>query len=479
MLVSLAFASNALFNFLVGVLVARFLGPAEYGLFAIAWASAVVINTAGYDWIRLSATRFYSQRSRLSEPQVRATLDACFAGVTSVIAGVTSVIALAVLVGAFMPLELTLSPTLLALAALTGAAGGLFDYATALARGRFLDRIYLRVVFTKNALGLLLSAGGAYAFSSAKIALAGICLSVGGALATSWRAMRDPGAGPRAAKADLARRYFAYGAPFIAASVLLQLMPLGNRLWISWHFGLEEAGQFSLANDLGIRIFAAVASAMDVFLFQLAVRADAVGGADAARGRLAENLTLMLAVLAPMGVGFCLCLPSLEAVLAPPAYRGPFQAYLLALAPGLIAFVALMYGVAPVFQIAKRTRPMIAAALAGCAIDALLLFALQGAGNGLALAGAQSAGLTASLLVAIGFAAAAGTQWPSLRDLLAIAVSTLAMALGVWSLRALPPGLPALIIQSAVGAGIYGGLAFALDAANLRRRAASLGFSNH
>ena len=48
MIVGLAFVSNALFNFLVALLVAKFLGPAEYGLFAIAWAGAVLVNTAGF-----------------------------------------------------------------------------------------------------------------------------------------------------------------------------------------------------------------------------------------------------------------------------------------------------------------------------------------------------------------------------------------------------------------------------------------------
>ena len=58
MIVGIAFAANALANFLVGLLVAKFLGPTEYGRFAIAFAASVMINSAGFDWIRLSAIRF-------------------------------------------------------------------------------------------------------------------------------------------------------------------------------------------------------------------------------------------------------------------------------------------------------------------------------------------------------------------------------------------------------------------------------------
>ena len=72
-----------LFNFLVGLLVAKFLGPAEFGRFAIALATAIIINTGSLDWIRLSAVRFYSARTRAGDPRVRATLDACFTAVST------------------------------------------------------------------------------------------------------------------------------------------------------------------------------------------------------------------------------------------------------------------------------------------------------------------------------------------------------------------------------------------------------------
>ena len=62
MKLALTFALNTLFNFAVGLLVAKFLGPAEYGRFALAGAVAVFINTALFDWLRLAATRFYSER---------------------------------------------------------------------------------------------------------------------------------------------------------------------------------------------------------------------------------------------------------------------------------------------------------------------------------------------------------------------------------------------------------------------------------
>ncbi len=46
---------------------------------ALALAIGQVIQTLVFDWLRLAATRFYSERARVENPELRATLDAAFA----------------------------------------------------------------------------------------------------------------------------------------------------------------------------------------------------------------------------------------------------------------------------------------------------------------------------------------------------------------------------------------------------------------
>ena len=55
MRVVFAFFVNTLFNFAIGLLVAKFLGPEQFGQFALALAVGMVIQTAAFDWIRLTA----------------------------------------------------------------------------------------------------------------------------------------------------------------------------------------------------------------------------------------------------------------------------------------------------------------------------------------------------------------------------------------------------------------------------------------
>ena len=231
MVVGLAFALNAVFNFLVGLLVAKFLGPAEFGRFAMASATSVIVNAGAFDWIRLSAVRFYSARTRDERPEVRATLDVCFGALTTVVSFAAVAMSLS-------GLALPLSPGLLFMAVAFAVASGFYDYRTSLARARFHDSAYSRTIIVKNVLYLVLTVGGAWWFGSAQIALAGICLSVAVALASSWRALKDSAASPNKAQSALAGQFMRYGLPLVTASILLQLIPFANRVIVSELYGI-------------------------------------------------------------------------------------------------------------------------------------------------------------------------------------------------------------------------------------------------
>ncbi len=463
MIVGIAFAANALVNFLVGLLVAKFLGPTEYGRFAICFAAAAIVNSAGFDWIRLSAIRFYSERARLERPEVRATLDDCVA----VLAFLISLIVLAI---AFSGVKLPLSTGLIAMAAATGVASGLYDYSTALARARFLDRTYIAIIVAKNLLGLLLTVGGAWLFQSAALALAGVTLSVAGALVGAGRPLIDRGAGHGVGRWSLAKSFMAYGLPFVTSGILFQAMPLANRALVGGLFGFGEAGQFSLANDLGLRVLAAIASALDVLLFQLAVRADETHGPARARAQLAENMTTVLAIILPTAIGLWLVLPSFEALIVPEAFRGPFARYLTAMLPGLAAYVTLQYTISPIFQIAKRPTPMIIVGLAACAANALFILLFPHGADGFSLALAQSGAQIVGLATGIAFAATTRPHWPRRRDFGAVALAAGVMALIVLPLRARALGALTMAMQVGVGVASYAALAYLLDVAKARAR---------
>ena len=467
MKLAITFALNTLFNFAIGLMVAKFLGPEEYGRFALALAVAIFLNTALFDWIRLAATRFYSDRVRLERPDIRATLDVTFASLTLVL-GAGALLLL------FSGIEVQLTSSLLALAVAAGVANGLFDYHTALVRARFLDPIYSRLILVKNVLALAFTAGGAWYFGSAKAALIGICLCVAGALLTAREALHDHNARPVLASRPLALSHMRYGLPIVIAGVLYQAIPLANRSLITGIFGFAETGQYSLAYDMGIRLVAAIGSTLDVLLFQIAVRTDEMHGLDAARQQVARNFNLVLAIVLPACAGFWLVMPSLEALIVPEAYRGPFGHFLSLLLPGLFFYAMAVYGLNPLFQIAKRTGPMIAAAVLACGANVLLILLLPRGADASQFAIAHSAALAVGCCALGVFALFGKPVLPAARDIVVTLIATLAMAALLLSLRGLTPGVLTLLLQMAAGGLVYGAIAFAFDLAGLRARVMAL-----
>ena len=459
MKVALAFAVNALFNFVIGLLVAKFLGPEGFGRFALALAVAVVIQIACFDWIRLAATRFGSTRSGQIQADARATLGASFAAITLVVA----VLGLGAL---FFGLDLSLSSELLGLALLTAVVNGYFDYQQALVRARFEDGLYARLLLTKCLLAVVLMVGGAWLTGSAVVALAGGCAAMALALASVHRSLRTGGARRDPARSGLALDYLRYAKPVVAANLLYLALALLNRSLVAERHGFADAGQFSLAFDLGQRVTQSLGIMLDVVLFQLAVRADVQHGGEIARAQVARNMGLGFALLVPACVGLWLVLPSLEQIVVPMEFRGHFERYFTLLLPGFLCFGLSAYAIAPIFQIARRTGPLIAAALAACAGDLVLLALLPPVTESIILAqtGAMACGLLALFL----FALAAPARWPGVREILVPLVGAGLMAAALAPLRGWQPGLATLLLQLLAGLVIYGAVLLAFDAMGLR-----------
>ncbi|MCI4677546.1 lipopolysaccharide biosynthesis protein [Rhodoblastus acidophilus] len=461
MSVVLTFLVNTIFNLIVGLIVARFLGPEEYGKFALAVAVMTFGQTLAFEWIRQSAVRFYSERTRREAPKIRATLDAAFSWGAVLFAPVA-------LAFAFLGPQFALPRDLFALASAASIANGLFDYQTALVRARFDDRLYIRVIVTKNLLAMVVTTGAAWATGSAKAALVGGMTSLLGSLLIWRSALGDRGVRLKRSDPQLARHYAGYAAPIVAAVVLYQLIPLANRDLAAQLFGFAETGRFALAYDLGQRAVMAIGSALDVLLFQIAVRAHDIHGVETAKGQVARNIAIVFAVLAPACVGIWIVLPSIEVLIVPQAFRGPFAHFLGLMLPGLFSIGMAQFAINAIFQIARKTLPMIAAALAACIADPLFILVLPRGSDASSLALAQSLAFAVGLVVLIGFAQANAPQWPRVRDLALTLVACAGMAALAGPMRSLRPGLLLMLTQMFFAGSFYVLIVASFDVAGLR-----------
>ncbi|KST60169.1 teichoic acid transporter [Methylobacterium sp. GXS13] len=468
MAVIAAFVINAGLNFVLGLLIAQLLGPADFGRFALATTGAIVLNTVLFEWLRLSATRFYSGRVRVDEPWIRHGLDRAYLRIGLLL------LCAAALCGAFgfgggaAGREAVLCGTGLAALGI-----GVFDYHAALARARFDGKLYLGLVAVKNVLAFVLMAAAAWWLPQPAWVLAAAGLSQLAAVVLLRHPLRDPEHPFERPRLTATWGVFArYGLPLIAANTAYQCLAFVNRGAIAGHAGFAEAGYFALAADVTSRSLMTLGTALDLLLFQFAVQAEEQHGRAAAEAQVAENAGTVFALLAPCAVGFWAVLPALQGLVVPEAYRGPFERYSVALMPGLFCLAMMFYALNPVFQIRRRTFPVIAAALVGLAVNGAGLLLLPELMGGMGVALAQTLGLAAAALW-LGWRALTGPE----RILLPwgqIGAATLAcgtMGLALAPFRHLPPAA-ALAVLVPAGAALYGALVWIFDIAGLRRHVA-------
>lgn len=461
MTVLLPFIVNAGLNFVLGLLVALFLGPAAFGLYAIGAAVVVLVNTALLDWLKLSVVRFYSVQSRERDPGIRATLDLLFAGVSL---SLCALLAAALLAG----IDTGLPMTLLAVAVAAGVGAGWFDYHGAIARSRFLDAAYARLVFVRSLAALTLMAGAAWLLRDPVIVLLGGLASTVVSVLAVRRRLADAGSGFATARADLARSFVRYGLPLVAGNAVYSLIPLLNRALLADRYGLGEAGYFALASDIGLRLFATMASMLEILLLREVIRLDETRGRLAAQKRIARNMVTVLAVALPAVLGFWLVLPAFEGVFVPVSFRGHFGAYMTLLLPGFAAITLFHAAVYPAFLLERRTLVATVAALAGLAVNLAIVFWLPGAAAPATIAIAQSAAFVTALAVTGAVALRALPSWPPLRDAGCVVLAAALMALVLWPLQSRSPALAELLLQIGLGGLVYAAVILACDVGRWR-----------
>lgn len=357
-MMSAAFLVSALIQFALGLIMAAMLGPVEFGLYALAFAASVIGQTLIFEWVRLSITRYQG-----SGASVSARLG-------------TILLVLIALTLAMAAAFFLLAGEKRVLLALTVAATALWGFAEcrgAILRARFAEKSYAGLLSLRALASLILMPLAAWFWPRAEFVLGAQILAIFAALVLHRLAFAETRDATGAGAMPSLPGLVGYAMPIVATNIAYLLLFFGLRLFVATRSGLGEAGSFSLALDLGLKLVMTIGSALDLYLFQLAVRDDREKGNDAGRERLALNIGIVLGVLAPALVGLWLVLPSLETLVITAEYRATFAPYLLLLLPGLFLFGMVQYAIHPVHQLAGRTLPLVMASAAAAAVAFTLL----------------------------------------------------------------------------------------------------------
>jgi len=471
MLLAATFAINSALNFVLGLLIARLLGPEQFGLYALGAALMVLVYAVAIDWLKLSTMRFYSLTKRASDPTIRATLDA--------MAALSALALIGILITAIVAGVDLMIPTAIASAAVAaGVLGGLFDYQQAVARAREEDAVYARMVIIKNAMAFLLMVGGAWWLKDPALVLAGSALSSMAALISVRRALADAPLALKGIDRNHVRIFATYAFPLVATNVLMLTIPLLNRSYMASAFGLAEAGYFALASDIGVKLLATLGTTLEVMLLPLAVKALDLEGIDAAHQQIAKNLTVIIALILPVAAGLLLALPSIEVLVVPEAFHNHVSTYMWILMPAFVALPIMQVGFNPVYLISRKTLMSTMSAVIAVAVNAVLiglLFFGFGVSLGpMAVAAAMSAAFVSSAVVVGAGAMSHHIARPLLRDLAWIAAGLALMVAALWPWHEMSPNVLTLMAQGLAGLAIYGGVMLAGDVACCRRHLMAL-----
>lgn len=455
MLMSAAFLVSALIQFALGLVMAAMLGPAEFGLYALAFAASVIGQTLIFEWVRLSITRYQGSGASVSARLGRILLV---------------LIALTLALAAAFFLLAGEKRVLLALTVAASALWGFAECRGATLRARFAEKSYASLLSLRAIALILLMPLAAWFRPQAEFVLGAQMLAVLAALVLHRLAFTEARDATGAGTVPPLSGLFGYAMPIVATNLAYLLLLFGLRLFIATRLGLGEAGSFSLALDLGLKLVMTIGSALDLYLFQLAVRDDREKGAAAGRERLALNFGIVLAVLAPTLLGLWLVLPSLEMLVITPDYRPTFARYMLLLLPGLFLVGVVQYAIHPVHQLAGRTLPLVAAsgaaaiaAFASLAVSGILPVAIPHL-TGLALLAGM---LIAALMLWRAIATPPPIGWRVFLPRLAVALlGMVGVALPVRF--KLEPGLVSLILIAISGGVTYLAIGWLTNLAGIR-----------
>jgi O-antigen/teichoic acid export membrane protein len=443
-----------LFGLLLASLLTHFLSPAEYGIYGLAAAIAQFVFLAGFGWLGLAVTRFFTanpEADRLIRP----------AGFVLFFLG-----AVALAIGAALTLVDHFSGY--GVLIIGAVAGGIllayFDLNLSYLSAAFEFRRSLWLNVTRAALGFLCAIAVAIAGGGGLEVFLGSCAGI--LLATPFFRRARP---PRGAKVDpaLVLKLVQFGFPLAASMALLAVAGWADRLVLEGVAGAAAVGYYSATTVLVQNTVQTLGSAVGSVALPLVVRAHERGGETASRAQFTQNLVILLGCLVPAGLGLAAIAPNLAEVLIGPEFRQQ----VVMLTP-IVAATAIVNGVRGnfidhFFHVSRQTGQFFWIALGAVVVNLASLALLVPTHGAI---GAAAAGLITATTAFCHAAWAARRSYRialPIREIAKLAIAAVAMIAVLETIMA-HRGPAALLVQVLGGAAVFAVAAFCLNFGNLR-----------
>jgi O-antigen/teichoic acid export membrane protein len=454
-----ALALSSGLNFLAVLVWSNTLTPAEFGSYSLVSATALLINAAAFEWLRLTTARMTADPT--APNGVHPLRANAMAALVLALLGIFA----AVIVGLWL-FRTPMARLSFAWWPLVGAfavSEMLLLNINTLSRFRFLPWQFFRSIVARGVLSIVIgvilvkgfqlgATGAVLGIVVAQLATALVSI----VLDSFWRTVH-----PFAAKIDDLAAIWRFGGPLIIGCALNYGVGVADRYVIGFLAGNAEVGLYAAPWDLVQKIVVFVMLAINLTVFPSIVREYEKNGADAARASVEQNFLLQAGLGLPAVVGFAVLAPGLSHMLL----GAPFRSQAIILLP-FIAVSALFRSLTTfhlnmAFQLTKRTKLMMVQPIASLAVIlgagpwALQHFGLVGMAA--VTMAAQCGGFLLSLVLAQRVFRFSLLD----RNLLCVLAAALAMGGALWKFRDLTHPVATLGLVAAGGA-IYGGVLLAL-----------------
>lgn len=451
-------------SLLVQLLVPRFLVPAEYSKFAVAWSFGQFFVVLCYEWIRISVLRFSDGADREIAGRRRAVLKWLYLTISGCLLACGVV---AILLGQAFPFLCTIGVTVV-----YTACRGLLDGAQAYARARFMHERFAFTWMLNSIVALILTGFLAWLTGSGLLALLGMAMSF--LLSLTLHLNRNTWNRRSSARYEYTqfRFLFRYGALVALTACLSAALPPTVRWLAVTGVGSEGSAGLLLALDISQKVVGALGMSLNLVLIQDSIRSAEHDPEHVLAQKVRAQTALCAAVIFPAGLGFVLVQSSFARVFVPEAYRASYMTtvFLASICASVFSFRS--FGVDSLFVVAGRSRysavgPFVALITAGVWVitgKQMFGYSLHLITSGL-LAGLVASTLVSMLLAQI----ECPVRWPFL-DFAKVGAGCFAMYVCV---QLIPSHIGIWHAVLVVGAGtlVYVTTAFATDLCGLRTAA--------
>lgn len=446
-----------LINFFALSVYTRLLAPEDYGRYALAVASVILVNTLLFQWMLSGLARFLSRYAG-QEQKLQSTLLAAYlllVAFTALMGGV-----------AYGFLEPGPWREILPVAIMLVWVQAWFELNLQLLSSRLKPMRYGAMSSARATLALVIGSALIWAGWTALAPLWGLVLGGGLALLVfsrgEWRGSRM-----HHADAPLARELLGYGLPLSVTFLFGFIISTSDRYLIAWFLDERAAGLYSAGYDLAQLSLSVLMMIVNLAAYPIVVRALEKEGKDVARRLLERQGRILLAVALPASAGFMLLAGNIATVMLGQEFRAAATDILPWIAAAALLGGLKSYYFDLAFQLGHHTKGQVGVVMVAGVVNIvlnLLLIPKHG------LHGAAWATLVAyavGLILSIQQGRRHFHMTCVPHDTWRIMLATGLMIAALWPLRD-SLGFAALSGQVLFGVAVYGAAIIALDIGGAR-----------